>query len=619
MTANSALLVSSLSFDTIRSNLAAYIANKSEFKDFDFADSALGSLLDLLAYNTYYNAFYANMASNEAFIDSAQFFDSVASRAKLLGYLPTSAKGATANVHIRFTTLVASPGNPTLTIPKNTSFTSTINSVSYTFVTPKTYTLSANSINKFEADIELTEGIPLTHRYVYSTANTSFVIPNEKVDVGSIDVVVTTGGSPKTYIKADDIFVVNSSAEIFYVEYDRDQKYRISFGDGVLGKKPAFNSTVAISYRVCNAQLANGANNFTATSTVAGQSNFILSVNDRASGGADIEGIESVRFNAPKLFETQNRAVTAADFQRIILQNNPDFQAVNVWGGEENDPPVYGKVYVAVKPYQGSLISSTRKTQIKNDVKRYSIQSIDMEMTDPTFLYIIPSVTATYDATKTSKTPSEIANLIAQRIISFESENFNRFDGKFWYSKFLTAIDETESSIVGATAIIDLQKKFRPSTSVKGTYKFRFNTPLQTYSNLGQASTSSGTIFSSAFTYKGNVSYLEDNGFGTLQIYYNNVEKIYTNQSAGTVDYETGTLVISEFLPSAFSGNEMKINVRPRLFNFEAVRNQLLLFADATVLIKEVKNRNAGAKLTTIATAGQSTTLNETGLSITTY
>ena len=618
MAANSALIVSSLSFDTIRTNLAAYIANKSEFRDFDFADSALGTLIDLMAYNTYINSFYANMAANEAFIDTAQFYDSVASRAKLIGYTPTSATGATANVHIRFTTAVATPGNPTLTIPKNTTFVSTINSVSYTFVTPKSYTLSANSLSKFEADIELVEGLPLTHRYVYSTANTAFVVPNERVDARSLEVVVTTSGQPRTYIRADDIFTVNSSAEVFYVEYDRDKKFKISFGDGVLGKKPAFNSTVAISYRVCNAQLANGANNFTATSTIAGQSNFILSINERAYGGADLETIESVRYNAPKLFETQNRAVTASDFQRIILEKNPDLQAVNVWGGEENDPPVYGKVYAAVKPYQGSLISSTRKTQIKNDIKRYSIQSIDLEMTDPTFLYIVPSVTVTYDSTKTTKTPSEIANLVANKIISFESANFDRFDGKFWYSKFLTSLDATEASIVGTTAIIDLQKKFRPSTTNKSTYKFKFNVPLQTISELGQA-TNAGTIYSSGFTYKGNLSYFEDNGSGILQIYYNNVDKVYTNQTAGTVDYEDGTLVINEFLPSAFSGNEMTINVRPRLYNIESVRNQLLLFTDATVIVKELKNRNAGAKLTTIATAGQSTTLNETGLSITTF
>lgn len=603
MTANSALLVTGLNFDDIRRNLSAYISSKSEFRDFDFTDSALGSLLDLLAYNTYYNAFYTNMAAAEAFIDSAQFYDSVASRAKLVGYTPTSARGARANVHIRFTTATASASNPTLTINKNTQFVSTMNGVSYTFVTPKTYTFNANSSNRFEGDIELIEGLPLTHRYVYSTSNTSFVIPNEKTDTTSLEVTVTTSGNTRTYVQASDIFTVNSSAEVFYLEYDRDKKYKVSFGDGILGKKPTFNSIVAIAYRVCNAQLGNGANNFTATSSVGGQTNFILSVNERAVGGADMEDIESIRYNAPKALETQNRAVVGSDFQRIILNENPDLQAVNVWGGEENTPPVYGKVFACVKPYQGSLISSTRKTQIKNQIKRYSVQAIDMEMVDPTFLYIVPTVQITYDSTRTTKTASEIANMVANKIIAFETANFNRFDGKFWFSKFLSSIDETEASIVGSYATIDLQKRFLPSTSGKNTYTFRYNTALK-----------EGNLTSSGFTYLGFSSFLNENGVGNVRIYYNDTTTIYTNNTAGTIDYTNGIVQLQNFFPTAFAGSEMRINVRPRSFNIEAIRNQLLLFTDATVTISEVRNRNAGSRLTTIATAGSSTTLNESGL-----
>ena len=467
MAANTAIPVTGLNYNEIRANLRDFIAAKPDFADFDFQDSALGTLLDLLAYNTYYNAFYTSMAASEAFLDSAQFYDSVVSRAKLVDYTPVSAQGATANVRISFVSTTASASLLSISIPKNTEFTSTINSISYTFVTPQAYTVIANSSNGFAANIDLVEGTPLTHRYLFTSSNTAFILPNSGVDTRSISVTVTSSGNTSTYTPVSDILTINSSSKVFYIEADRDSKYKISFGDDTLGDKPDYNSTVAISYRVCNATRGNGANNFTTSGSIDNQSVFTLSVNNRAVGGSNQEDIESIRFNAPKNYETQNRAVIAADYQRIILRDNRDLQAVNVWGGEENDPPIYGKVYASVKPIIGTLISASRATQIKANIRKYNVQSIDLEIVDPTFVFIIPSVVVNMNVEATTRSASEIAALVAARMITYEGANLNRFGGRFRYSRFLNYLDTSDVGITGSSGSVQLQKRFLPSSSVK--------------------------------------------------------------------------------------------------------------------------------------------------------
>ena len=614
MAANTALNVTGLNYDEIRANLRTFIAAKSTFADYDFSDSALGSLIDLLAYNTYYNAFYTNMAASEAFIDSAQFYDSVVSRAKLVGYTPISARGATANVRISFTTATANGTFTSLAIAKNTQFTATINGTSYTFVTPKSYTVVANSTNGFRENIELTEGYPLTHRFLFTTANTAFVLPNANVDTRSVTLTVTSSGNIQTYTLVDDILTVNSSSKIFYLEGERDFKYKIGFGDNVLGKRPDYNSTIAISYRVCNSVRGNGANNFSASGTVAGQTNFTLKVNSRATGGAEQEDIESVRFNAPKIYETQNRAVTVKDYQRIILRDNKDLQAVSVWGGEENDPPIYGKVYAAVKPYSGVLISTARKTQIKTNIRKYNVQAIDLEFVDPTFMYIIPSIKASFDTARSALTASQAATAVANRIITFEANNLNRFDGKFRYSRLLDYLDSADDGITGTTGSIKLQKRFEPSITAKNTYTFKFNQKI--LSPLLQTA-----ITSTSFTFGGFTCYLDDDGSGSVRIYYyNGATKVLVNKTAGTVDYTTGKVVLTEFLPTAFSGSHLAVNVNPDSQNVNPTRNQLLLIADADVKVYDDTTNTQLAAVESISTVGETTTIKESALTtVTTY
>jgi hypothetical protein len=620
MASSTDLIVTGLDFDVIRANLRNYIASKPEFTDYDFTDSALGTLLDLLAYNTYYNAFYVNMATNEAFLDTAQLYDSVVSHAKKVGYNPTSARSATANVKLIFTSSIANTTFRSIRVPKDTRFNTVVNGATYTFVAPQTYTIAANTSGGFASHIEIKEGIPLSHTYVFNrTSNTSFVLPNENVDTTSIRVSVTTSGNVQTYTFADDIFTTNSSSQIFFVEADREKKYRVAFADGVMGKLPETSSIVTISYRVCTGVQPNGANTYTLIdSTIDGQTGITIVPVGRASGGAKIESIDSVRFNAPRMYETQNRSVTTEDYRRLLLNQNPDIAAVNVWGGEENDPPIYGKVFISAKPKIGTLFSSARKEEIKKNIRKYNVQSIDVDMVDPTYLYIVPYLNVRYDTTSTNKTPGELAAAIASRIVTFESEYMSTFDKSFRYSRFLDYVDSTDEAIQTTDAQIRLRKTFTPNLASENTYVINFNNELQ---RLGTKETISGvaqhpgygSVSSSSFQYVGQESYFDDNGFGTLRIYYRSTAgrlgRVYTNFNAGTIDYVTGSMTIDRFLPESFTGDAITIIAAPTNRNVTPIRNQILLISQSEVNVIDDETGLTLASATNVETVGQTATL----------
>jgi len=622
MAANTDLIVTGLDFTAIRENLRNFLAAKPEFTDYDFQDSAMGTLLDLLAYNTYYQAFYANMAVAEGYLDSAQIFDSVVSRAKALGYLPSSARGATANLQIIFTNSVATTTFRAITIPKNTRFSTTINGTAYGFVTPQTYTITANSTNGFSGYINITEGEPLTHRYLFNRAsNTSFVLPNENVDTSSISVTITAAGNTQTYVRADDILTVNSSSKVYFIEADRGYKYKVAFGDGVFGKYPDTSSIVNISYRVCNGQKCNGVGSFSLVdSTIDGQTSIYIATVGRASGGAEIENIESIRRNAPLAYETQNRAVINNDYERILLRDNPDVQAISTWGGEDNDPPIYGKVFVCAKPKIGNLFSSHRKDTIRINLKKYNVQSIDVEMVDPTYLYVIPSIIVRYDSRATVLTGSQIASRVAAKIIDYEKTNLNLFGKRFRYSKFLEIIDSADDSIVASDATIQTKKMFIPSLTAPSTYTLRFNHAIQGlggYISGIPDNISLGTVTSSKFTYLGYQNcYFDDNGYGTLQIYYPNrtdnsaeiLSRNYLSTNAGTIDYEKGIVTITAFLPQAYEGSTLSIVSAPVTTNIVPIRNQILLMAQSKIQIIDDLSNVVVASIASVETIGQTQT-----------
>jgi len=616
MAANSSISVTNLDFDEIKSGLKKYISSKPEFTDYNFEGSTISLLLDLLSYNTYQNAFYTSMVGNEMFLDSAQLRESVVSRAKMLNYTPTSEKGASVFVDIEIT---PETSVNFVTIDKNTEFSSTIDGRTFKFVTPEATTIYS-STGVYTANVEIIEGRPLTHQWTVDSNNpVKYVLPNDKIDTRSISVEVqnsSTDTSQTTYNLADDITAVTANTTAYFLQEVEDERYEVYFGDNVIGKSPDNNNIVKISYRVCNGTDGNGVTSFTNPSTIGGHSNFTVSVNGTTAGGQSKESIDQIKFNAPKNFETQNRAVLAEDYKRIILRENSDFNSISVWGGEENDPPIYGKVYIAVKPKEANLISSDRKNSIKTTLKKYNVLSIDPEFVDATFLYINPTVDVYFDETKTSLTAAEVQAKVNNAIENFEATNLGTFvNRKFRFSKFVNAVDFADPSITSSLTTLLLEKRFEPSTTTKATYTIAFNNPIH-HPHEGHIY----SLSSSAFTFSGREAYLDDDGFGNVRVYYIDAStntRVVMDDSAGTINYTLGVVKLDSFGPSAFSGSNISVYVKPDKENIDSIRNQILLIANAKVTMYDDSTTQLLATTVTATTSGVTTNTPSTASQLT--
>jgi len=611
MAANSTISVTELDFDDIKVSLKNFLKSQPEFLDFNFEGSAISLLIDMLAYNTYQNAYYTSMVGNEMFLDSAQLRESVVSRAKMLNYMPTSARGANTN----FTITITPTGSPTsVTVDKNTEWTASVDGQTLKFVTPEAYTLTSD--NNYSGTITVVEGQPLTHRFTVDNLDTQrFILPNENVDTSSIVVDVqesATDTSSTRYNLANDLTQVQANSAVYFLEEESENQYEIYFGDGVLGKAPTNGNIVIINYRSCNGVLGNDIGTFTDPSTVAGSSVFTKTVNANTSGGAEFETIDSIKFNAPKNFEAQNRAVLAEDYKRIILRETGDIQSISVWGGEENDPPIYGKVYLAVKPVTGNVISSTRKNQIKDILKKHNVLSIDTEFVDAQYLYVNPTTTVRWDPNATTLSAGAVQDKINTAISTFETNNLNDFEKqKFRFSQFTRVIDDADPSVLSSLTDILMERRFAPSTTTKATYNIPFNQKLF-HPHAGHAY----AISSSKFTFNNQDSYLDDDGNGNIRIYYINSagQRVVLDAAAGTVNYTTGLVKLDAFLPTAYTGSFLSIYAEPNDKDITAVRNQILLIANAKVTVLNDVTSQVDAKTVTATTSGVTTTVVDSGL-----
>ena len=579
MAANTYLEVTDVDFEDIRSNLKAYLGNQTQFQDYDFEGSNMAVLLDILAYNTHYNAFYTNMLANEMFLDTAQQRDSVVSRAKELGYVSRSARGASANVTITFTGIANTVAE--FTLPKNSKFTTTIDDIVYTFVTPEA-NIVRNSSNTFTKAITIKEGEPLTHRFTVTTANPDrYVLPNQNVDTSSISVRVQESVSNlanTVFTEATNIRDVTSSSTVYYIQECADQQYELYFGTGSLGKPLKNNNIVIVDYLVCNGPETNGANTFSidTINITPSYTSASLSVNSVARGGVNIESVDSIKFQAPRNYEVQNRAVIKNDYDRIILNENTDLQSVTAFGGELADPPVYGKVYVAVKPTGEQFATALRKQEIRETILDRTPLGIDPVMIDPDYIYIIPTVRTFYDSLKTTLTASATIQACRDAIDAFDAANLERFGNKLRYSRLVRALDNTNEAILNNDVSLKIQKRFVPNTQRAEKVTLRFSNAIR-----------ANSLLSTKFTYSGFDAFFDDDGNGNVNIFrYNaNKQKVNIVTNAGTINYTTGLVEVEAFAPSAYDGIEIKVDAEPVNLDVTPVREQILIMrgSDATI------------------------------------
>lgn len=603
--ANNVLRATELNFNTIRGNLKNYLRAKPDFTDYDFEGSGLSTLIDLLAYNTYYNAIYTNFIANEMFLDSAQVRNNVVSRAKMLGYTPRSSKGSQATLN-----LTVSPGTnvSSVIVPANTVFSSGIDGVQYTFVTDKSYTLLQE--NSYTANtVVIKEGTPTTQRMAVNVANTSqrYILNNKNLDTSSLTVKIQTSSSNNTLTKfsrATDLTEVTANSNVYFIQENEDGLYELIFGDNILGKKLSGGNIVIADYRVVNGSITNGANNFTAPTVIGGYDTFTVTVANSAALGSNAESIESIRFNAPKSFQRQGRAVLRSDYSRILLAEAPDLQGVSVWGGEENDPPIYGRVYIACKPKQGNLLSDQRKTELKTLLQSRNIVTIEPVFVDATFLYIVPTITVRYNAGETTLVAGQISNKVTTAINNFESVELSLFEKKFRESSFVRKITDADPSILGTNSTFRVMKRFTPNQNVSTSYNLAFNNPISNPHGGHK-----GALTSTSFTYQGRTSFFDDDGNGNVRIFYlgdNNLAQ-YTNNTAGIINYSSGLITLNNL--NIESSSNIEVSVKPKINDIITVRNNILLLSGANI---DVVNDSTGvveSSIKNVTTAGTTTTI----------
>ncbi len=581
--ASNKLTITDLEFDDIKSNLKSYLSAQSQFADYDFAGSGMDVLLDVLAYNTHYMGYYANMAVNEMFIDSASLRESVVSHAKHLNVIPASVTASTAYLDMTFTP----SGSPlSLSIAKNTKFTTSISGRSYTFTTTANKTIYPIAGTYSVTNLPIREGTIVNKKYTVNLADTTqrFVVPNRNVDISTITVQVQNSSSDTavttwTNANALDVTTIASTQKVFWIQEVEEQKYEILFGDGAVGAQLADANIIFIEYLVTSGLASNKANSFTAVGTVAGLSsaNYTLTVASAASGGAEIESVASLKTNAPKLYQAQKRATTKEDYKAILLGERSDIESITVYGGEDASPAVYGKVYIAVKPNGNTAFSAATKDAIKNSIlKKTNVVTVTPEIVDPIFYYLLIDTTINYDPVTLLTSEDTLKSLISSTITNYFSTSLQKFDNKFRYSKLAGVIDDTNSSIRNSKTSIRYQMQIAPMTlAVAATYTMEFNTTL-----------AEGTLTSTAFTASDGYTYtLFDDSLGVVKL----IRSTYTSatdsvavdspvaymtladgsQNLGTIDYTTGKVVLNNFTPYTISDGKtyIKMIVTPGINN----------------------------------------------------
>ena len=483
--ANSNIQLSNLDFNGLKSNFITYLQSQDTFKDYNFEGSSMSVLLDVLAYNTQYNAYYLNMVANEMFLDSAIQRSSVISQSKTLNYTPKSAIAPTAEVNI----VVNGVTTPSLTLPVNLTFLSSpVNGVNYSFVNYDTQTVNTVGPTATFNNVKIKQGVLGSFSTVVnSTTNPTytFEIPDATIDTTTLTVVVQQSGSNTAYDVynlADNNLNLTDSSLVYFLQESLRGTYEIYFGDGILGKKLSDGNIVNISYLSTEGTAAAGANSFVLMNTIGGFAASSVTSVRAATQGGDKESIDSIKFQAPKAFAAQGRAVSKNDYITAIQQNTLgfSFDAVNVWGGEENTPPVFGQVFVCLKPAGSYNLTVSQKQQIISEIiKPVSVLTVTPSIVDPDYTYIKINSNVYYSPLVTNQTSAQIQSGVTTAIQNFSTRTLNTFNSSFNAYELLNTVQSYDKSIVTSEYSIQLQKKFFPNIVTPTTYKLRYNTPLQ--------------------------------------------------------------------------------------------------------------------------------------------
>lgn len=598
---NKRVLVTDLDFDQIKSNLKNFLKGQDQFTDYDFEGSGMSVLLDVLAYNTHYNAMYANLAMNEAFLDSASKRSNVVSHAKALGYTPTSARSAQAVINLTVVDPTDANGNPpsSITLPALSQFVTSVDGVTYNFYNRSAYTIAPNADGDYIFEnIPIYEGTPLRQSY-QAVAGQRYIIPNAGCDLSTLSVRVQDTSSTTGYVfftLGDNFATIKGDDTVYFVSEIENELYEVYFGDGKVGRAINPGNIVTLDYFVCNKDLPNNAKSFVFNGSVSGGTPVVSTVS-MAQNGSDIESIDTIKLHAPKNYSAQNRAVTAEDYKVILPQIYPNIESVNVWGGEEADPPQYGKVFISIKPKSGETLTTATKETIKNNILRNkNIVSITPEIIDPDYLYVSIGASVFYNPLQTEKNPETLRTLVLDTIDRYDSSDLRRFGGLFRFSKLSRLIDTTDQAFTSTIMNIRISKVFYPAINQQRKYTITLNNPIYNEGVPEEA------VKSSAFRIanQDNDVYIDDDGLGNLRLFYytGTNTKVFINKNVGTVDYAKGVIVINDFIVESAPNSAITINCVPDSHDVVSVRNQIVAIKQDATRVDVVVDTVASGQFT---------------------
>jgi|TARA_B110000240_G_scaffold102027_1_gene115507 hypothetical protein len=621
-TNSSQINVTDLDFDSISDNLKAYLKGQSQFKDYDFEGSNMSVLIDLLAYASHIGAVNTNIAASELFLDSAQMRKNVVSRAKDLGFIPASESASQATIDVACSKVINADGTypttATMQLLRGTIFQTVYDGTNYNYVVTSTVRPSQNGTTYNYTDVNLVQGTYATDTFVFDTqqANPKFVLSNARVDKSLTAVTVASGGITSTYALSTNISAITTNSRVYYTQENEEGFIEIYFGDGVLGASLKDGDTINVTYVVVDTEHADGANQFSMVGTIAGFSDIRTTRVVASTGGAEKESIDSIKFKATKFYTSQNRLVTLNDYKAKVSEYYPNADAVAVWGGEDNDPPQYGKVFIALKPKNSDYLSDTEKASVQTKLNKLNMLTVRPTIIDADIVKILISCVFKYNENATQYSNGELVTLVTSSINTFDNTNLANFDSVFRHSNLVKAIDETDSAILSNTCNLRLKKATTITIAKTLGYTSSFGNALYN-PNSGYNAAGGGITLTTGFYTQGdtvNVHYFDDDGNGILRRYYvSSGARVYLDSSAGTVDYTNGKITINAINITSTVNTDSTIDftVIPAGNDVVASRGNLIDIAPADVKVT--------GEVDTIASGESSAGVGYTSTSSSTY
>ena len=576
-----------LDFETISENIKTYLKGQEKFKDYDFEGSNLNVLIDMLAYAGHVSGLNTNIAASELFLDSAQIRKNVVSRAKDLGFVPASEKASGAQLEVKMSNIRKPDGTiPTandMTMPRGHNFDTVYDGVTYNFVNTTSVVPTRDGLNFSYPTVDIVQGQYITDSFVFDSQikNSKFVLSNARVDRSKLEVSVNSNGIVSKYTLSTEVSTITSSSRVFYAQENEEGFLEIYFGDDVLGKGLVDGDLISATYITVDDIHADGAKLFTMKDSINGFANATITTLSNASGGSEKEDIESIKFKATKFYTSQNRLVTLNDYKAKVSEYYPNADAVAVWGGEDNDPPQYGKVFISLKPQNSDYLSVAEKAEVQTKLNQLNMLTVRPEIVDAEIVKILLTTVFKYNTNDTTLSKGELETIVRNAIVNFDNTNLNNFDSIFRHSNLVKDIDASNTAILSNITNVRLRKRKQVNLSKSEGLVINFGNGFF-HPHDGHNKASGGILTTTGFKVDGdivNTYFFDDDGSGVVRRYsMQSGVRVFADLAAGTIDYTSGKISIDaiKFTSTVNSDTSIDFTVLPSSDDVVAIRGSLI-------------------------------------------